>query len=194
MHPLVEAFDDTRFKKMVSEKLPRLFYEANIRAKQYGTPFIVANFRKQIIKELLLEYFGKNRVEFIPQMKMPGIDVIIDSNFISIKTVTNNNPVKVIWGSDRKKMNKKMEDFSPQCCILLARINWEMKDNYQPSGLFLISQLTQEKIFEKMGIQMYLNPPREGTNSRGVPLSQVALMALLHDEGTKIINVDWGKI
>ena len=99
----------------------------------------------------------------------------------------------MIWGSDRIKMIERIENYVPNSNLILVKINWEMKEKHQPSGLFWIPTETQLKIFQRIGKNNYFKPPREGTNSRGVPLTNQVLKILLNDPNTKNIDIKWGK-
>lgn len=193
MSEVADAFDAPSFIERIKKQLPKLFREAREEAKEINNTFIVGNFRKQKLKTLLIEHFGKENIEFFSSSILPGVDMKIHSHPVSIKTITENNALKVIWGSDRKKMIEKMEEYSPPSNIILARINWEMKERYQPCGLFWIPIKAQLNLIKSMGIDNYFRPPKEGTNSRGVPLSKLAFRALLKDTNTKRIEVNWRK-
>jgi len=193
MSAISKAFDDPNFQAKVRDELPKLFQEARKEALEFNQIFIVGNFRKQKLKELLIDYFGEDVIDFSLTRDLPGIDAKVDSSFITIRTIRGNNQVKMIWGSDRIKMIERIENYVPNSNLILVKINWEMKEKYQPSGLFWIPIETQLKVFQRVGKNGYFKPPREGTNSRGVPLINQVLKILINDPSTKNIDIKWGK-
>lgn len=193
MSVIAKAFDDPSFKAKVRDELPSLFREARQEALEFNNIFIVGNFRKQKLMKLLIEYFGEDVIDFSSTRDLPGIDAKVDSSFISIKTIRENNLVKIIWGSDRVKMLERIENYVPNSNVLLVKINWEMEEKYQPSGLFWIPIKAQLRVFKRVGKNEYFKPPREGTNSRGVPMTNQVLKILLNDQDTRKIDINWRK-
>ncbi len=55
------------------------------------------------------------------------IDVVLEGNPISIKTITGNNlnGVKAVWTVDPESARKFMDHYKPKCDILLAQICWK---------------------------------------------------------------------
>jgi len=70
--------------------------------------------------------------------------------------------------------------------MLLIQINWG-----KIGKLFYIPLQVQDHVFEHMGRERYLKPPKAGTNPRGVEISKEALLALTQNEKTKHIDVYW---
>ena len=104
MNVVTSAFNDPEFIKMVQDRLPKLFKEARIEAETLSNIMAVGSYRKKKIINLLTGYCGHNRVKDIFSSKMYGRDIAIDNVAISIKTISNNNDVKVKWTVDSEKV------------------------------------------------------------------------------------------
>lgn len=191
MSSIASVFREPELKKLVQENLPSLFKEARREAETYSNIMNVGSHRKRKIINLLIKYIGNERIEDVFSSTMAEMDIKIDSIPISIKTISNNNSLKVKWTMDYKIVAKIMTEYTPRYDIILARINWDMNDRYQPSGLFFIPKQTQTNIMQRLGRENYLRPPKEGTNSRGVSLTKQAYEAWLTDTSTIRIAVDW---
>jgi len=193
MNLITSAFNDPVFKKMVQENLPKLFKEAKTEAETYSNIMAVGSHRKKKIIGLLIKFLGSTKVNDVFSTRMSELDVIIDNLEISIKTISNNNALKITWTTEAKKVAILMKEYIPRYDLILARINWNMKDVYQPSGLFFISKDAQIKILEKLGRDNYIKPPKEGTNAKGMRLTKQAFEELITDDEALHIDVDWKK-
>jgi len=191
MNLITSAFNDPVFKKMVQGKLPKLFKEAQTEAETYSNTMAVGLHRKKKIIGLLIKFLGSTKVDDVFSTKMSELDVRIDNHEISIKTISNNNALKITWTTESKKVALLMKEYIPRYDIILAKINWDMKDIYQPSGLFFIPKDTQKNILYKLGRNNYIKPPKEGTNAKGIQLTKQAFKELLADNDTLHIDVDW---
>jgi hypothetical protein len=119
------------------------------------------------------------------------MDFKIDSIPIKIKTITGMGGVKITWTTDKDKLENFISDYKPVCGILLIRINWEMKEKNQPSGMFWIPIELQMEVLKQLSVENYLTPPKRGINSRGVPISKKALEILLKNKETKHVDINW---
>lgn len=192
MVSLADAFGDRRFQELIKQEIPRLMEKADIEGSRYGnTGMEKGSTRKKNLVDLLIDYFGEDNVETTFPQNLPGIDLKIDSQLVKIKTITGNRGVKIKWTVDPNKVEDFISEYSPSCNILLVKLNWNMKERNQPSGLFWIPLEAQRRVLKQLGVERYLKPPKPGTNSRGIELSKPALEHLLNDEETKHIDVDW---
>ena len=192
MDPLLIAFNDENFIKKVQNRLPYLFQIAEIECSRNGKVGMeVGSTREKILIALLIDHFGESRVVTSIPITEPETDVIIDSIPISIKTITGKGGVKVSWTVDAPSARDFVNSYSPQCGILFARVNWDMKSSNEPSGLFYIPLETQQKILEQIGVERYLKLPKAGTNPRGIELSRNGLETLIKDNDTLRIRVNW---
>jgi len=191
MSSIASVFREPKFRKLVQENLPSMFKEARREAETYSNIMNVGSHRKRKIINLLIKHIGNDRIEDVFSSTMAEIDIKIDSIPISIKTISNNNSLKMKWTMDYKIVAEIMTEYTPRYDLILARINWDMNDRYQPSGLFFIPKQTQTNIMQRLGRENYLRPPKEGTNSRGVSLTKQAYEDWLTDTSTLRIAVDW---
>jgi len=185
------TFSDPVFISLVKDELPKLFKEARREADALGNPMTVGLYRKNKIINLLIRCYGHNRIEDVSSSRVSGRDVLIDNIAISIKTISNNNDVKLKWTVDAEKVAVLMREYIPLYDLILARINWDMREKYQPSGLFFIPKDTQINILQTLGRENYIRPPSPGVNARGSSLTKQAFEKLLDDNDTIHIDVDW---
>ena len=191
MGALVSAFIDPVFILRVKDELPKLFKEARREAEALSNLMTVGLFRKKKIIMLLTQYYGYNRVKTTFSSRIYGRDVEIDKRAISIKTVSNSNDVKIKWTVDSDRADLVMKDYVPLYDLLIARVNWDMRAIFQPSGLFFIPKDTQRNILQTLGRENYLKPPTPNRNTRGVSLTREAFENLLIDNNTIHIDIDW---
>jgi len=150
MDVLEDAFNNKRFQRLVKEQFPSLIERADPEATKYGkTGMEKGSVRKKYIIDFLVEYFGEDRVETTFPGDVLGVDLRIDSLPVKIKTITGKGAVKIKWTTDKDKLDDFIDDYTPICGILLLRINWEMDEKNQPSGLFWIPIEVQNKIYKE---------------------------------------------
>lgn len=190
MMNIVEIFTDKVLRLKIQKKLPELFYLAELESSRAGKIGMeVGSVREKILIALLIYKFGIENIK-TDKITEPEIDVKLFNNPISIKTITGNSfsGVKLIWTVDWDKVIEFSKNYKPTCDILLAQINW---NNH--GGLYLIPRPAQEAIIQKLGINQYLKLPKQGTNPRGVEISQEALKALVLSPQTNSIPILWNR-
>ncbi len=185
-----EIFEDNKLIKDVQEKLPKLFYIAEIESSRAGKVGMeVGSLREKIIIALLVYKFGLNHVNTNVPITEPEKDVILDGKGISIKTITGNGGVKAVWTVDAQSAKKFVKEYSPRCDIILIQICW----GSDKGGLFFIPLKAQQEIFKILGRDTYLKMPKLGTNPRGVEFSKKAVENMLNHKDTKAIKINWKK-
>jgi hypothetical protein len=148
--------------------------------------------REQILVALIVHVFGETDVKTdIPITKYEE-DVIVDGSPVSIKTITGNGGIKVVWTVDSKKAKEFYNNYKPSCDMLLSVISWDNSPKIK-NGLFLINKLIQNEVLKKIGRENYLKLPKEGTNPRGVEISRSAIAEMLNDKGIHHIPIIWKK-
>ncbi|EQD37401.1 Chain A, Restriction Endonuclease In Complex With Substrate Dna, partial [mine drainage metagenome] len=107
---------------------------------------------------------------------------------ISIKTITGKEPagVKLIWTVDATKARQFLETWHPKFDLILVHINW-----LSLGGVYYVPDYVQQSIFDEIGEEKYIKLPKQGTNPRGVEISNEALKAITTDENTMSIKVEW---
>lgn len=186
---LQEIFRDKILKKKIKNKLPHLFYIAELESSRAGKIGMqVGSAREGILIALLIYKFGEKNVETQIPITEPEIDAKLFGNPISIKTITGGgfSGVKLIWTVDAQKAKEFRESYYPSCDILLVQINWS-----DIGGLYYIPLKTQKELFEKIGKERYIKLPKPGTNPRGVEISKEALLQLVRDKETQVIEISW---
>ena len=189
---LANLFNDPTTIFKVRAKLPYLFQIAELDSSRAGKVGMeVGSVREKIIIAFLVYKFGEENVDNHIPITEPEIDVKVFGHPISIKTVTGRKPngVKLIWTVDPTKAKEFLNKYKPSCDMLFVQVNWEGGEG----GFYYIAKETQEIIFDKIGRENYIKLPKEGTNPRGVEITNNALEALLVDENTKVIPIEWKK-
>jgi len=193
----VEIFHDEVLRERIKNKLPHLFSIAELESSRAGKIGMeVGSTREKILIALLIYKFGERNVETQIPITEPEVDVKLFGDPLSIKTITGNGGVKVIWTVDAPKALEFFESYNPSYEILLAQIKWDLKEadikkGIHPGGLFLISGGVQKRVLDRIGKKEYLKLPKVGTNPRGVEISKDGLMMLLQERDTKCIEIDW---
>lgn len=186
---LQEIFKDEILEKKIKDKLPHLFHIAELESSRAGKIGMqVGSAREGILVALLLYKFGEKNVETQIPITEPEIDAKLFGNPISIKTITGKgfSGVKLIWTVDAQKAKEFRESYYPHCDILLVQINWN-----GIGGLYYLPLKTQKELFEKIGKERYIKLPKPGTNPRGVEITKEALLQLVRDKETQVIEISW---
>lgn len=184
-----EIFDEESLIKKINNKLPYLFQLAEIDNSRDGKLGMeIGSARERILIALLIYKFGEENVKTDIAITQSEIDVIVFDEPISIKTVTNKKVVgvKLIWTVDAQKAIEFINQYSPECDILFAHINWDNK-----GALYLLSKESQKEVLKEFGKEFYFKLPKAGTNPRGVEISNNAINKLVEHPMTKKIIINW---
>lgn len=172
-------------------RLPYLFHLAELESSRAGKIGMeVGSLRERIIVALLIYKFGEENVVSKIPITESEVDVILYDKPISIKTITSKGigGVKLIWTVDALKAKEFRDTYNPNCDMLLIQLNWDSL------GVFCyIPFEAQVKIFESIGRNNYIKLPKEGTNPRGVEITQDALLKLVKHKESKYIEIFWQK-
>jgi hypothetical protein len=186
-----KIFSEKTLINKIQEKLPYLFQLAEIDNSRDGKLGMeIGSARERIVIALLIYKFGENNVKTDIAITESEIDVIVYDEPISIKTVTNRNVVgvKLIWTVDAQKALAFINNYSPECDILFVHINWGGK-----GALYLLSKEGQKEILNKYGKAFYFKLPKQGTNPRGVEITNEAINKLVEHHSTKKVEIDWSR-
>ena len=150
---LHELFHENEIVQKIKAKLPYMFQLAEIDNSRDGKIGMeIGSARERILIALLIYKFGEENVKADISITQSEIDVIVFNEPISIKTITNNNVVgvKLIWTVDAQKAMEFINNYSPECDILYAHINW-----YNQGAIYLLSKESQKEILKQYGKEFY---------------------------------------
>lgn len=184
-----QLFEDAELVEKIKQKLPTLFYIAQIESSRAGkTGMHVGSLRENIIVALFIYKFGEENVNTEIPITEAEVDVRLFDKPISIKTISNKSlaGVKLIWTVDPQQAEKFMKNYIPTCDIIFIQINWGGE-----GGLYYVPLEIQTDVFHEMGRELYIKLPKEGTNPRGVEFTKKAIAKLLNSEGVKKIEIFW---
>ena len=182
-------FSDGPIIDKVQRRLPYMFQLAELESSRAGKVGMeVGSLRERIISSLLIYKFGEKNVETDLPITEPEIDVKLFDSPISIKTITGKEPagVKLIWTVDATKARQFLETWHPRFDLIIVHINWSSL-----GGVYYIPDYVQQRIFEEIGKENYIKLPKQGTNPRGVEISNKALKEITTDKETMSIKVEW---
>lgn len=186
---LVELFEDPLLAQKIKRQLPYLFQLAELESSRAGKAGMeVGSAREKVLIALLIYKFGAENVETDIPITEPEVDVKLFGRPINIKTITGLGGVKIIWTVDAQKAREFRENYTPKCDVLLALIKWG-----DTGGLYYIPLEVQDRVFKELGREGYIRLPKPGTNPRGVEYSKEALLRLLNDKETRVIEIFWEK-
>ena len=69
---------------------------------------------------------------------------------------------------------------------ILSSYNWN-----ENGGIYFISKKAQFEVLTKYGKEFYFKLPKQGTNLRGVEITNNAMNKLIDHETTKVIKILW---
>jgi hypothetical protein len=186
-----EIFNEKKLINKIRAKLPYLFQLVEIDNSRDGKLGMeIGSSRERIIIALLIYKFGEKNVKTDIAINESEVDVIVYNEPISIKTITNKNVVgvKLIWTVDAQKALAFINNYSPECDILFVHINWGGK-----GAIYLLSKESQKEILKKYGKAFYFKLPKQGTNPRGVEITNEAINKLVEHPSTKKVEIDWSR-
>lgn len=189
MSKIHKIFKDLDLVAKIQEKLPTLFQLAELDNSRDGKLGMeIGSARERIIIALLIYQFGEENITTNIPITESETDVIVFKEPISIKTVTNNKVVgvKLIWTVDSQKALEFINTYQAECDMLFVHINWNGE-----GGLYLIPKEVQTEILTQYGKEFYFKLPKQGTNPRGVEITNKAINELVKHNQTKMINISW---
>lgn len=184
-----ELFTDEKLVTRIQQRLPTLFYLAELESSRAGKVGMeVGSARERIIIALLIYKFGKENVETNIPITQSEVDVRVFNEPVSIKTITGNylGGVKLIWTVDAEQAYGFSQSYFPHCDILLAQVNWS-----NLGWFYLFPKSAQTEIFQQIGRDVYIKLPKAGTNPRGVEISNKALNLLTNHPQSLKIAINW---
>lgn len=189
MSKINSIFEDLNVVSKIQDKLPKLFQLTEIDNSRDGKLGMeIGSSRERIIIALLIYQFGENNITTNIPITKNETDVIVFDEPISIKTITNKKivGVKLIWTVDSQKVLEFINHYKAECDMLFIHINWNGN-----GGMYLISKEAQNEILEKIGKDFYFKLPKQGTNPRGVEITNEAINELAKHHTTKSIQINW---
>ena len=186
-----KLFDDNLIVRRVKNKLPHLFQLAELESSRNGKIGMeIGSVRERILIALLMYKFGIDIVNSDIPITAPEVDVIVNDNPLSIKTMTTNSErwssIKLIWTVDAKKALEFKNTYMPSCDMLVAKIRWNGEGK-----LLLFSKESQQQVLNDIGRDRYIKLPKENTNARGVEITAEALSILETHKDTRCININF---
>ncbi len=186
-----KLFDDNLIVRRVKNKLPHLFQLAELESSRNGKIGMeIGSVRERIIIALLMYKFGIDIVNPDIPITAPEVDVYVNDEPLSIKTMTTKsdrwNSVKLIWTVDHQKAIEFKNQYTPFCDMMIAKIRWNGFGK-----LLLFSKESQIEVLENIGRDRYIKLPKENTNSRGVEITAEALDMLENHKDTRCIDINF---
>jgi hypothetical protein len=175
--------------KKIKEKLPYLFQLAEVDNSRDGKLGMeIGSARERIVIALLIYKFGEDNIKTDIGITEAETDVIVFNEPISIKTATGKkiSGIKLVWTVDSQKALDFSKKYNPSCGIILVQINWNNK-----GYLYFFPKDAQEEVLNRIGRDVYIKLPKQGTNPRGVEMSGVAISELSKHKDAKVIEIDW---
>lgn len=184
-------FDDEIIIKRVKNKLPYLFQLAELESSRNGKIGMeIGSVRERILIALLMYKFGIDIVNPEIPITAPEVDVIVQNEPLSIKTMTTTsqrwNSVKLIWTVDAQKSLEFKSNYLPSCDMLIAKIYWN-----NLGKLLLFSKEAQIEVLNEIGRDRYIKLPKQNTNARGVEINTEALRLLETHKNTREIEINF---
>ena len=186
---LEKIIEDKDLVKKIQEKLPSMFTRAERYAMRGGKVGMeVGKIRERPIIALLIYKFGKENVDGDLSDAEKEIDVKLFGKPISIKTISNQtlSGIKAVWTVDRESCVKFVESYKSSSDMILVQILWN-----NVGKIFLIPLEVQNEVINEIGIERYLDLPKEGTNPRGVTFSREGMSQITEHTKTKSIDITW---
>ena len=182
-------FSDKILTSRIQERLPELFYIAELKSSRAGRVGMeVGSAREKIVIALLIYKFGQENIDTDIPITEPEVDVRLLGDPLSIKTITGRKlgGVKIVWTVDAEQALRFSLDYTPKCGMLLVQVNWD-----DLGGVFFFQASAQGETMQRIGRQNYIKLPKTGTNPRGVEISVEALEMLARHPQSQNIPIRW---
>jgi hypothetical protein len=186
---IVPLFADTVLTARIQERLPELFYIAELESSRAGKVGMeVGSPRERIVIALLIYKFGQENVDTEIAITESEVDVRVHGDPLSIKTITGRKlgGVKIIWTVDAEQALRFSQEYTPKCDVLLVQVNWDGQ-----GGFFYFPVSAQRDTMRQIGRQNYIKLPKVGTNPRGVEISAEALEMLVKHPQSQVVPIQW---
>jgi hypothetical protein len=177
-----QLLTDPKYIEVIRQKLPPAFQTVEDELK--GNP-AVGLLREQVILGMLIAFLGEDKVAVVPSGVNPDIDCYIESEPLSIKTVSFSGGIRLKWTSNALKAKEFIDSYEPIGHLLVIRIAWG-----ETGTIRFIPLDIQQGIFREIGVAKYLDY-RGSTNTRGVNLSQGAELALNRHPQSVRLSIVW---
>lgn len=179
---LNQLLTNPRYTEIIQQKLPPAFQTVEDELK--GNP-AVGLLREQVILGMLIAFLGEHRIKLIESGVNPDIDCFVDSEPLSIKTVSFSGGIRLKWTSNAVKAKAFIDTYKPMGNLLVIRIAWG-----ETGSMRFIPLDLQQRVFNQMGVTRYLEY-RGTTNTRGVNLSPEAESALIRHPQSISLPILW---
>ena len=151
-----------------------------------GNP-AVGILREHVIIGFFVAEFGEHNVIVPERGNERSYDVILCGQELSVKTVTDNGGVKILWTVDTAQVKREInEGYRPEHDMLLVNIFWEQ----MADSVFYIPASVQQSVFDSIGSSQYLSSAT-GTNNRGIEIKRKTISALKAHPDTLRFPVYW---
>jgi len=179
-----ELLTNPIYAEVIQRKLPPAFQ--SVEAELSGNP-AVGLLREQVIIGMFIAFLGENNVTLIEGGVHPDIDCYVDSEPLSIKTVSMSAGIRLKWTSNAVKAQEFIKSYKPKSHLLVVRIIWG-----ETEVIRLIPLDIQRSLFNEIGANRYLDY-RGSTNTRGVNLSLEAEYAFNRNPNATSLPILWRK-
>lgn len=179
-----QLLTSSSYTGVIQQKLPPAFQTVEDELK--GNP-AVGLLREQIILGMLIAFLGESKVKLIQSGVNPDIDCYVDSEPLSIKTVSLSAGIRLKWTSNAVKAKEFIDSYKPTSHLLVIRIIWG-----ETGVMRFIPLDIQQNIFRQIGVVRYLDY-RGTTNTRGVNLSSEVEQILNQHSQSVSLPILWKK-
>jgi hypothetical protein len=181
---LSQLFTDPKYTAIIQQRLPPAFQTVEDELK--GNP-AVGLLREQVILGMLIAFLGESHIQLAGSGVNPDVDCFVDSEPLSIKTVSLSGGIRLKWTSNAVKAKEFMESYQPKGHMLVIRVIWGATGTMR-----LIPLNLQKQVFNQIGLTRYLEY-RGATNTRGVNLSTEAEAMLIRSPQGLSLVISWQK-
>lgn len=182
INPISQLLTNPSYSEIIQQKLPPAFQTVEDELK--GNP-AVGLLREQVILGMLIAFLGEQRIKLIESGVNPDIDCFVDSEPLSIKTVSFSGGIRLKWTSNAVKAKEFIDTYEPIGNLLVIRITWG-----QTGSMRFLPLDLQQQVFSQIRVTRYLEY-RGATNTRGVNLSPEAESALIRHPQSVSLPILW---
>ncbi|MDE0184113.1 MAG: ThaI family type II restriction endonuclease [Candidatus Poribacteria bacterium] len=178
--------DDIKVTRFV-KNLP-IAFEIVANEMPKGNPAI-GILREHVIIGYFISEFGQNKIRVPEEGNKREFDVEVCGEPLSIKTITGNSLVKILWTADQTIVNEEIAyRYHPETDMFLITIHWGKTQN----SVFYIPKHVQSETYNQLGAAHYLRVA-SNTNHRGITIASKAMKTLKCHSDTLSCVVGWYK-
>ena len=205
-----EELTRSKYKKKIQKHLPKKFQTVEVEASRGESKVMggeVGVQREYILTSMLKVFFGESRVKDNIPVREKEIDLYVDNNPISIKTIKSSNialsPIGLVWSPREENSKTFIENYEPKYPIMFVNVIWDNSPTKHPKsgrfaecrkfmkegGIYYFPVEAQRDILLSLGKEKFFSKMHK--HSRAVCISVNATLEIIDHPKSLCLPIKW---